>query len=117
MACEFSAAFFLSCNVKVSTTLIDPRMENVLFLRDAATAKWAASAHSQQLLWQIWVKAVSGMALRLAACDASALYSNPDDTACWRGGISLKLHGQAGSSGSSGNPPNSILMFLWHPHE
>ena len=53
MLVEFSAALFFSVTVKVSITLMDPKIWKDLFFRAAATAIWAASAHSQQLLWQI----------------------------------------------------------------
>ena len=39
MLVEFSLALLFSNNVKVSITLIEPIIENVLFLRAAATAK------------------------------------------------------------------------------
>jgi hypothetical protein len=63
---EFSAAFLVSANSTDSRTEIDPKIVNVLFFEADATAPWTASAHSQQLVWQIWEKATSGKALRVA---------------------------------------------------
>jgi hypothetical protein len=112
-AYEFSAAFLVSANSTDSRTEIRPEIVNVLFFVALANAPWTASAHSQQLVWQIWVKAVSGTALKLCTCDASALYSTLEESPACRGGSTLKLHGQTGSPPRGGvDTGGSLTMQL-----
>ena len=59
---DSSAALSLSAKETVSRTEIRPAMVKVLFLAWIARAAWAASAHSQQLVWQVWLNWVSGTA-------------------------------------------------------
>ena len=75
MLWEFSAALSLSAKETVSRTEMRPAMVKVLFLAWIARAAWAASAHSQQLVWQVWLNWVSGTADNELTCVASALYS------------------------------------------
>lgn len=59
---EFSAALSLSAKYTRSSTEMAPWMVKVLFLAWTASAACAASAHSQQFDWQIWLYPVSGTA-------------------------------------------------------
>ena len=72
---EFSADLSLSARYTLSRTEMAPWMVKVLFLAWMARAAWAASAHSQQVDWQIWLYSVSGTAANSWTWVAS--------TCCW----------------------------------
>ena len=93
---EFSEAELFSAHSTDSDTLISPAMLKTLFFVPEESAACSDSAHSQQLLWQMEVYAVSGVEAKYSEFKASTLCSYPEANPADRPGSSLHSHGHSG---------------------